>query len=162
MFEMYAKLDTRIIIYSILAVGIFGSIIIKFILNKIGTRQTFAEVNKTIQESEKLSSPCTVQIFLDGRYYPDEVWQYALSLNNSEKKFASVGDTIEFTTTQKTNALIGFGRGGYEGYKVPAFDLVFKFEAIEGGIVKLVSRPEWDYADGDSLWRSNISMVEPT
>jgi hypothetical protein len=110
-----------------------------------------------------LISPCKVIVFRDSRGEQERMrkWIYAFALNNGEKQYINDGCSIEFSTSFKNNALVGYGRNDYGGLsRQPSLDSPFKFEADDGGVIKLISKPTWDYSGGNGKWKNNLTYIK--
>ena len=132
--------------------------LVAFVLKQVAKNKINKNVAKLMETSEKLSLPCKVIVFRDSSEMPKKEWQYAISLNNEEKRFVNDGYAIEFSTSFKNNALAGYGRSDYVGIsRHPSLDSPFIFEAVEDGIVKIILKPTFDYSGGNGIWKSNFS-----
>jgi len=120
------------------------------------------EIEELIANNEQLSSPCKIQVYRDNSIATDKIkkWLFAFALNNGEKQQIDDGSTIEFSTSLKNNVLVGYGRANNGGLSQhPSIDSPFKFEAVEGGLVKLISKPEF-YPAGEGKWKNNLNYDE--
>ncbi len=132
------------------ALGLIGYIV-TFIGKKMARKSMKNAIDQVVEESEKLLAPCSVEVLRDNSAETDGVrkFLFAFSLNNGEKVSVDDGKTITFTTHLKNKVLVGYGRGNIGGLsRNPCLDAPFKFEAVEGGTVRLVSKPDFDYTGG--------------
>ena len=142
-------------------VGLIGYIVYS-ILKQVRKRKVHEAVAQVAQSGTPLCQPCRVQIYRDSSANTDLMrkWPYTFSLNNGEKRIVNDGCMIEFTTNTKSNALVGYGRSDYGGIsKHPSLDSPFVLEAAEGGLIRLIAKPTFDYSCGDGKWKSNLEYV---
>ncbi|MCL2080274.1 MAG: hypothetical protein FWH17_10650 [Oscillospiraceae bacterium] len=143
----------------ILGVVCLGATLIYFILRQVHKKKVRTETSNILNNSEPLSEPCKVQVYLQMEAHIQK-WQYVLSLNNDGMRCVNHGNTIEFFITHKKNSLVGFGRGYYGGYKNPAIDSPFIFDAVDGGNIKILCKPVW-VDTSNSTWKSNFTILAP-
>ena len=128
---------------------------------KQGEKASKASVSQVMDGNEPLEAPCTIHIEVKNNVATQVggPWRYGFSLNGQPPVFTTLGGEMELTTNVRHNALLGYGRGTYGGYKKPNVEEPFRFDAISGGEIRLVADAQFEYRN-DAIWRSNLSIKE--
>ena len=140
--------------------------LVAYVIYKIGRRSGQAQsknaVSQAAEGNEPLDTPCTIHIKVNNNVATQigGPWRYGFSLNGQAPQFTVLGGELELTTSVKHNALLGYGRGTYGGYKKPNIETPFRFDAESGGTVRLVADAQFSYQN-DANWKSNLSFEEP-
>ena len=117
------------------------------------------QVEQYIQEATALQSPCKIQITLNTELMQVNNICFSFSLNKSKNIQVNNGEKIEFTTSFKQNILLGYiqtVRGVAKSMKVSTIDTPFTFEAVDGGLIQILSKPEM--IEGPK-WKSNLTYM---
>ena len=154
-------MSVREVIIIIVSVLFLVSYLIYKFAKKKGEQSSVQSVTQAAANNEPLDAPCTIQIRVKNNV-ANQVggpWKYGFSLNGQAPVFTELGGQMELTTYVKHNALLGYGRGTYGGYKKPNIEEPFRFDAESGSIIKLVADAQFTYKN-DAIWKSNLSYEE--
>lgn len=147
-------MQTIIIILCILSLG-------SYLIYKAGKKwaesDAKSKVSQAAEDNEPLDEPCTIHIHVKDNV--KSPWRYGFSLNGQPPVFTDLGSDMELTTAVKHNALLGYGRGTYGGYKKPNVEEPFEFDAVSGGTIRLICDEEFQYKN-DAVWKSNLSFED--
>lgn len=151
--------QTTVLILCVLFLA--GYVFYKIARNK-GQNAAKEMAAETMKNNEPLSSPCTIHIKVNNNVNPQVggPWLYGFSLNGQAPEFTTLGGEMELTTDVKHNALLGYGRGTYGGYKKPNIEEPFRFDAESGGTIRLIADEQFSYDGSDANWKSNLSFEE--
>ena len=134
-------------------------VIYKFSRKK-AERKSVQAVAQVTEDNEAIDLPCKIYIHVNNNVTPQVggPWKYGFSLNGQPPVFTELGGEMELTTNVKHNALLGYGRGTYGGYKKPNVEEPFRFDVESGGYIRLVADARFVYRN-DAIWKSNLSFA---
>ena len=151
-------------LYFILCVVFLISLIIYKISKKKAEKEAVKAVSQTAENNTPLDVPCTIHIKVNNTVATQigGPWKYGFSLNGEPPVFTTLGGELELKTSVMHNALLGYGRGTYGGYKKPNRETPFRFDAESGQTIRLVADPQFSYDGRDASWWSKLSQEEET
>ncbi len=146
-------------LYFILCIVFLISLILYKIRKRKSEKEAVQAVTQAASNNVPLDAPCTIHIRVNNTVATQVggPWKYGFSLNGQPPVFTTLGGEMELQTSVVHNALLGYGRGTYGGYKKPNRETPFRFDAESGQTIWLVSDPQFSYDGRDASWWSKLS-----
>lgn len=148
------------IVFIICVLFLISYLVYKFAKKKV-EKEVLLKASNVMDNNEPLRSPCIIHIKVNNNVSTQigGPWRYGFSLNGQPPVFTILGGEMELITNVKHNTLLGYGRGTYGGYKKPNIEEPFRFDAADGGIIRLIADVKFAYQN-DAMWKSNLSVEE--